>query len=432
MPQALLIRGGRVIDPSQRLDARVDVLVENGRIAQIGDTLKAKNAEVVDASGCVVTPGFIDIHTHLREPGREDKETIATGALAAAAGGFTAVCAMPNTTPVNDSASTTRFIIETAKREAVVRVYPIGAITRGSMGEELSEYGDLKAAGCIAVSDDGRPVQNARVMRRALEYARTFGLPVIDHCEDLDLSKGGAMNEGGVSVAMGIPSAPHVSETIMVERDVLLAEFTGSHVHIAHISTARAVDAVRRGKARGVRVTAEATPHHLILTDEAVRAHDYDPVTKMNPPLRSEEDRQAVIAGLLDGTIDAIATDHAPHTTEEKICEFDCAAFGIVGLETAFALCHDGLVKTGVLDLTRLVQLLTAGPARALGLPGGTLEKGQPADITIFDPAEVRTVKPESFRGKSRNSPFVSMTLTGWPVVTIVDGVVVFRARVLP
>ena len=429
MPQTLLIRGGRVIDPAQRLDARVDVLVENGRIAQIGDGLKAKNAEIVDASLCVVTPGFIDLHTHLREPGREDKETIASGARAAAAGGFTAVCAMPNTTPVNDSASTTRFIVETAKREAIVRVYPIGAITRGSKGEELSEYGDLKAAGCIAVSDDGRPVQNARVMRRALEYARTFGLPVIDHCEDLDLSKGGAMNEGAVSVAMGIPSAPHVSETIMVERDVLLAEFTGSHVHIAHISTAGAVDAVRRGKARGVRVTAEATPHHLTLTDEAVRAHDYDPVTKMNPPLRSEEDRQAVIAGLSDGTIDAIATDHAPHTTEEKICEFDCAAFGIVGLETAFALCHDGLVKTGALDLTRLVHLLTAGPARALGLPGGTLEKGQPADITIFDPAEVRTVKPESFRGKSRNSPFVAMSLTGWPVMTLVDGVVVFRAR---
>jgi dihydroorotase len=429
MPQSLLIRGGRVIDPASRLDARVDILVENGRITQIGDGLKAKAAEVVDATGCVVTPGFIDIHTHLREPGREDKETIATGAQAAAAGGFTAVCAMPNTTPVNDNASTTRFIIETAKREAVVRVYPIGAITRGSKGEELSEYGDLKAAGCIAISDDGRPVQNARVMRRALEYARTFGLPVIDHCEDLDLSKGGAMNEGPVSVALGIPSAPHVSETIMVERDVLLAEYTGSHVHIAHISTAAAVDAVRRGKARGVRVTAEATPHHLVLTDEAVREHDYDPVTKMNPPLRSEEDRKAVIAGLLDGTIDAIATDHAPHTTEEKICEFDCAAFGIVGLETAFALCHDGLVKTGLLDLTRLVQLLTAGPARALGLPGGSLEKGQPADITIFDPAEVRTVKPESFRGKSRNSPFVARTLTGWPVFTIVDGVVVFRAR---
>jgi len=429
MPQALLIRGGRVIDPASRLDGRVDVLIENGRIAQIGDGLKARNAEVFDASGCVVTPGFIDIHTHLREPGREDKETIATGSQAAAAGGFTAVCAMPNTTPVNDSASTTRFIVETAKREAIVRVYPIGAITRGSKGEELSEYGDLKAAGCVAVSDDGRPVQNARVMRRALEYARTFGLPVIDHCEDLDLSKGGAMNEGAISVAMGIPSAPHVSETIMVERDVLLAEFTGSHVHIAHISTAGAVDAVRRGKARGVRVTAEATPHHLTLTDEAVRAHDYDPVTKMNPPLRSEEDRQAVIAGLLDGTIDAIATDHAPHTTEEKICEFDCAAFGIVGLETAFALCHDRLVKSGALDLTRLVQLLTVGPARALGLPGGSLEKGRPADITIFDPAEVRTVKPESFRGKSRNSPFVSMTLTGWPVATLVEGRVVFRAK---
>ncbi len=429
MPQALLIRGGRVIDPASRLDARVDILIENGRISQIGEGLKAKNAEIFDATDCVVTPGFIDLHTHLREPGREDKETIATAAMAAAAGGFTAVCAMPNTTPVNDSASTTRFIVETAKREAIVRVYPIGAITRGSMGEELSEYGDLKSAGCIAVSDDGRPVQNARVMRRALEYARTFGLPVIDHCEDLDLSKGGAMNEGAISVALGIPSAPHVSETIMVERDVLLAEFTGSHVHIAHISTGRAVDAVRRGKARGVRVTAEATPHHLTLTDEAVRAHDYDPVTKMNPPLRSEEDRQAVIAGLLDGTIDAIATDHAPHTTEEKVCEFDCAAFGIVGLETAFALCHDRLVKPGTLDLTRLVQLLTAGPARALGLPGGTLEKGQPADITIFDPAEVRTVRPESFRGKSRNSPFVSMTLTGWPVATIVAGAIVFKSR---
>jgi dihydroorotase len=429
MPQALLIRGGRVIDPSKRLDARADVLVEGGRISQVGEGIKAKGAEVFDVSGCVVTPGFIDLHTHLREPGREDKETIATGSQAAAAGGFTAVCAMPNTTPVNDSGSTTRFIVETAKREAIVRVYPIGAVTRGSLGDELSEYGDLKAAGCIAVSDDGRPVQNARVMRRALEYARTFGLPVIDHCEDLDLSKGGAMNEGLVSVAMGIPSAPGVSETIMVERDVLLAEFTGSHVHIAHISTAGAVDAVRRGKARGVRVTAEATPHHLVLTDEAVRVHDYDPVTKMNPPLRSEEDRRAVIAGLLDGTIDAIATDHAPHTTDDKICEFDCAAFGIVGLETAFALCHDTLVKTGTLELVRLVQLLTAGPAQALGLPGGTLAKGQPADITIFDPAEVRTVKPESFRGKSRNSPFVSRTLTGWPIATIVDGAIVFRSR---
>lgn len=429
MPQSLLIKGGRVIDPSARFDSQADILIEDGRISQIGDNVKARGAEVFDATGCVVSPGFIDLHTHLREPGREDKETIATGAVAAAAGGFTAVCAMPNTVPVNDSASTTRFIVETAAREAIVRVYPIGAITRGSQGEELSEYADLKAAGCIAVSDDGRPVQNARVMRRALEYARTFGLPVIDHCEDLDLSKGGAMNEGPVSVALGIPSAPGVSETIMVERDVLLAEFTGSHVHIAHISTAGAVDAVRRGKARGVRVTAEATPHHLVLTDEAVREHDYDPVTKMNPPLRSEEDRRAVIAGLMDGTIDAIATDHAPHTSEDKVCEFDCAAFGIVGLETAFALCHDGLVTTGALDLTRLIQLLTVGPAKALGLPGGTLGTGQPADITILDLAEVRTVKPESFRGKSRNSPFMTQTLTGWPVATIVAGRVVFQSR---
>lgn len=287
----------------------------------------------------------------------------------------------------------------------------------------------MKSAGCVAVSDDGHPVQNARVMRRALEYARTFGLPVIDHCEDLDLSKGGAMNEGAISVAMGIPSAPHVSETIMVERDVLLAEFA-ARASTSPTSAPRArwtrSAAARRGASAGHRRGDPPSPHPD--RRSGARAHNYNPVTKMNPPLRSEEDRQAVIAGLLDGTIDAIATDHAPHTTEEKVCEFDCAAFGIVGLETAFALCHDRLVKSGVLDLTRLVQP-HRGARALLGLPGGTLEKGRPADLTIFDPAEVRTVKPESFRGKSRNSPFVSMTLTGWPVATIVHGRVVFRAK---
>lgn len=424
---SLLIQGGRVIDPGSRVDAVADVLVEQGVVTQIGAGLKARGARVVPATGCVVAPGFIDLHTHLREPGREDKETIASGARAAAAGGFTAVCAMPNTQPVNDTAATTRFIVETAARDAIVRVYPIGAITRGSNGEELAEYGDLRAAGCVAISDDGRPVQNARMMRSALEYARTFSLPVIDHCEDVHLSKGGAMNEGPVATALGIPAAPGVSETITVERDVLLAEWTGAHVHIAHISTAGAVDAVRRGKARGVRVTAEATPHHLTLTDEAVRAHDYDPVTKMNPPLRSEDDRRAVVAGLLDGTIDAIATDHAPHTSEEKVCEFDCAAFGIVGLETALALCHDRLVKTGLLDLTKFVGLFSTGPARCLSLPGGALVKGAVADITIFDPTATRRVDATAFLSRSRNSPFVGETLGGWPVATVVGGRVVWE-----
>lgn len=422
---SILLRGGRVVDPSSKVDGPADVLIEQGRIAHIGVGIKSKGAEIIDVSGCVVAPGFIDLHTHLREPGREDKETIESGARSAACGGFTAVCAMPNTQPVNDSASTTRFIVETAARSAIVRVYPIGAITRGSAGAELSEYGDLKAAGCVAVSDDGRPVQNARVMRRALEYARAFSLPVIDHCEDIDLSKGGAMNEGAVATAMGIPAAPAVSETIMVERDVLLAELTGAHVHIAHISTAGAVDAVRRGKARGVRVTAEVTPHHLALTDEAVRASDYDPVTKMNPPLRSEEDRRAVLAGVIDGTIDAIATDHAPHTSEEKVCEFDCAAFGVIGLETALAICHDVLVRSGLIELPRFVQLFSTGPARALNLPGGSLQQGGVADITVFDPARISEI-PDTFQSKSRNSPFVGQKFCGSPELTIVGGRVVY------
>jgi dihydroorotase len=424
----LLVKGGRVLDPAQGMDGPGDVLIADGRVAEAGPRLAARGAEVVDAAGLIVCPGFIDVHVHLREPGREDKETIATGTRAAAAGGFTAVCAMPNTEPVNDTAGITRAIRERARVDGVVRVYPIGAITRGSRGEELAEYGDLREAGCVAVSDDGRPVASARVMRRALEYAQAFDLPVIDHCEEPMLSQGASMNEGPVATLLGLRGAPAVSETLVVERDVLLAELTGGRLHIAHVSTAGAVDAVRRGKARGVRVTAEVTPHHLLLTDQAVKDSEYDTATKMNPPLRSEADRRAVLDGLRDGTIDCIATDHAPHTVDDKKVEYDQAAFGVVGLETAVSLCLDRLVRPGLLSLEALVGLLSARPARALSLPGGTLAPGAPGDLTLMDLERKVKVDPERFASKGRNTPFGGWTLRGAPVVTIVGGRVVWKA----
>jgi dihydroorotase len=424
----LLIKGGRVVDPAVGLDDDRDVLLAEGIVQDVGKRLAARGAEVVDAAGLLVCPGFIDVHTHLREPGREDKETIATGTRAAAAGGYTAVCAMPNTEPVNDTAGVTRLILERARDAAAVRVYPIGAITRGSRGEDLAEYGDLRDAGCVAVSDDGRPVASARMMRRALEYAQAFDLPVIDHCEEPTLFQGASMNEGPVSTLLGLRGAPGAAEAIAVERDVLLAELTGGRLHIAHISAAASVDAVRRGKARGVRVTAEVTPHHLLLTDEEVRKSEYDTATKMNPPLRSEADRQAVLKGLQDGTIDCIATDHAPHTVDDKKVEFDQAAFGIVGLETAVGLCLDRLVAAGVIDLRRLVQLLSAGPAASLGLPGGTLAPGAPGDVTVLDPGRKWRVDPERFASKGRNTPFGGWALSGAPALTIVEGRVVWRA----
>jgi len=423
----LLLKGGRVVDPARGTDGVLDLLLEDGRVARSGARLRVPGAEVRDVSGLVVCPGFIDLHTHLREPGREDKETIATGTRAAAAGGFTAVCAMPNTEPVNDHAGITREVLERARADGVVRVYPIGAISKGSRGEELAEYGDLREAGCVAVSDDGRPVASARVMRRALEYARAFDLTVIDHCEEPTLSHGAPMNEGAVATLLGLRGAPAAAEAMAVERDVLLAELTGGKVHIAHASAALSVDAVRRGKARGVRVTAEATPHHLVLTDEVVRSSEYDTSTKMNPPLRSEADRQALIQGLRDGTIDCIATDHAPHTVDDKKVEYDLAAFGIVGLETAVALCLDRLVAPGLITLPRLVELLSTRPAAVLGLPGGTLAPGAPADVTVLDLSRRQKVDPARFLSKGRNTPFGGWTLKGAPVMTMVGGRVAWR-----
>ena len=423
----LLLKGGRVIDPAQGVDATLDVMIAEGTIEEVGPRVQARGAQVLDVKGLVVCPGFIDIHTHLREPGREDKETIATGTRAAAAGGFTAVCAMPNTDPVNDTAGITRAIVERARAEGAVRVYPIGAITRGQMGEELAEYGDLKEAGCVAFSDDGKPVASARVMRRALEYAKAFDLAIIDHCEEPTLAERACMNEGPVSTVLGLRGQPAAGEAIMVERDVLLAELVGGRVHIAHLSAAASVDAVRRGKARGVRVTAEVTPHHLFLTDEAVRETGYDTNTKMNPPLRSEADREAVLAGLQDGTIDCIATDHAPHTVDDKKVEYDHAANGVVGLETAVALCLDRLVGAGLLELPYLVALLSANPARVLGLPGGTLAPGSPADLTLLDLGKKRQVDATQFESRSRNTPFDGWILKGWPAMTIVGGRVAWK-----
>ena len=426
MSGRLLLKGGRVVDPAGGVDDIQDVLLSPSGILEVGVRVSARGATVVDAKGLVVCPGFIDLHTHLREPGREDKETIRTGTRAAAAGGFTAVCAMPNTDPVTDHAGITRSILEKARAEGATRVYPIGAITRGQRGEELAEFGDLKDAGCVAVSDDGRPVESARMMRRALEYAKAFDLPVIDHCEEPSLSDKTVMNEGPVATLLGLRGAPAAAESIIVERDIQLAALTGGRLHVAHVSTQASVEAIRRGKARGVRVTAEVTPHHLLLTDQLVKDSEYDTATRVNPPLRSEADRQALILGLRDGTLDCIATDHAPHTVDDKKVEYDAAAPGIVGLETAVALCLDRLVHSGLLELEQVVALLSTNPARVLGLPGGSLAPGAPADVTVLDLGRKRQVDPTRFESKGRSTPFAGLVLRGWPVLTVVGGKVVF------
>jgi dihydroorotase len=422
----LLIRGGRLVDPSQNLDETADLLLDCGKIVSHGRGLSAPDgAESFDATGLVVSPGFVDVHCHLREPGREDVETIATGARAAAAGGFTAVCAMPNTDPVTDNQAAVGFVLRQGQRADGARIYPIGAISLGQKGEALAEFGEMVAAGAVAVSDDGKPVVSSQLMRTALEYARTFGIPVADHCEEPTLAKGGAMNEGIVSARLGLKGIPSEAEEIMAIRDILLARRTGGHVHLCHMSTKGSVELIRWGKERNIRVTAEVCPHHLSLTEERVAG--YDTNAKMNPPLRTQADVEALREAVKDGTIDVIATDHAPHHYDEKEREFADAPNGIVGLETALAVNVTWLVAAGVIPLATLVDRMACAPARLFNLPGGTLRKGALADVTIFDPSAQWTVDPSRFRSKGRNTPYAGQTLTGRVHATIVGGRVIHR-----
>ncbi|HYD40801.1 MAG TPA: dihydroorotase [Anaeromyxobacter sp.] len=425
MADLLFIEGGRVIDPASGTDAVRTVVIRDGLVAEVAERVeRPREARAIDARGRWVTPGFIDLHVHLREPGQEYKETVATGAAAAVAGGFTAICAMPNTRPVNDTAAVTELVLARAAAAGLARVYPVGCISKGSAGEELAEYGELKQAGCVALSDDGKPVMNAALMRRALEYARAFGLPLTVHEEDLALVGKGVMHEGAVSTRLGLNGIPGQAEDVMVLRDLALAELTGGRLHIAHISTRGAVRAVREAKRRGLPVTAEVTPHHLALTDEDLAASGYSTDYKMNPPLRAQDDVDACREGLADGTLDAIATDHAPHAVQEKDVEFDVAANGIVGLETAFPVCLE-LVRRGLLAERRLVEALTAAPAAAFGLPGGRLARGAPADVAVLDPAAEWVVAPERLRSKSKNSPWKGRRLTGRCTHTVVGGRIV-------
>ena len=425
MAELLFIEGGRVIDPASGTDGVRTVVVRDGVVAEVAERVeRPREARAVDARGKWVTPGFIDLHVHLREPGQEYKETVATGAAAAVAGGFTAVCPMPNTKPVNDTAAVTELVLARAAAAGLARVYPVGCISKGSKGEELAEYGDLAQAGCVALSDDGRPVRSGALMRRALEYARAFRLPLTVHEEDLELVGKGVMHEGAVSTRLGLNGIPGQAEDVMVLRDLALAELTGGRLHLAHLSTQGAVRAVREAKRRGLPVTAEVTPHHLALSDEDLAASGYSTDFKMNPPLRARDDVQACREGLADGTIDAIATDHAPHSLVEKDVEFDQAANGIVGLETAFPVCL-ALVRQGLLSERRLVEALTAGPAGVFGLPGGRLARGAPADVAILDPAAEWVVDPERLRSKSKNTPWKGKRLTGRCTHTIVGGRIV-------
>ena len=427
--RTILIKNGRVIDPASQLDDRRDILIEDGKIAGLGKKIEIpklrEEAEVFDATGLVVAPGFIDLHVHLREPGQESAETIDTGTRAAAAGGFTAVAAMPNTSPVNDNPLITRYILRQAEVAGHARVYPVGAATKESAGEQLAEIESMREAGIVALSDDGMPIWNSRILRRVMEYARALDLPVIDHAEDPQLAAGGVMNEGDTAIRLGLRGIPAVAESVAVARDLEVAALTGARLHIAHLSTRAALELVRRGKQEGIRVTCEVTPHHFTLTEEAVA--EYNTNAKMNPPLRTAEDVAVLLSGLADGTVDAIASDHAPHTATEKQQDFDSAPFGILGLETALALALGRLYHTGKISLLRLVELFSTNPARILGVPGGTLKLGARADITILDPEKKWTYRAETGTSKSRNSPFDGWSFRGAPVAILVAGHFAFR-----
>src|SRR4051812_13805916 len=429
--KSLLLAGGRVVDPSQRMDVVTDVLVVDGIIEAVGPRLRdemknREDLETIDCADLVVSPGFVDVHCHLREPGREEVETIATGARAAVAGGLTAGCAMPDTDPGTDKQAAGGLIIRPAQNAKAARVYPIGAISLGQKGEALAEFGEMIAAGAVALSDDGKPVASAHLMRTALEYARTFGVPVADHCEEPTLAKGGAMNEGLMSAKLGLKGIPAEAEEIMAIRDILLARRTGGHIHLCHMSTRGSVELIRWGKERGINVTAEVCPHHISLTEEAVEG--YDTNAKMNPPLRTADDVAALQEAVKDGTIDLIATDHAPHHYDEKEREFADAPNGIIGLETALAVNITWLVKPGIIDVPLLVERMSCAPARVFKLPGGTLRRGAAADVTVFDPTASWVVDPKAFRSKGRNTPYAGDTLHGRNRITIVGGRVAYRA----
>lgn len=442
MAGELLIRGGRIIDVSQGLDVVGDLYISDGRVVEFstaGEHLQRSSASeptVIDAEGCVVSPGFVDLHTHLRDPGLEEKETIASGTRAAAAGGFTTICCMANSVPPIDSRAVVEYVLRTARATGVVKVRPLACVTKGMAGKELTEMGDLASAGVVAFSDDGKPIASSSVMRSALEYSAMFGRPIVPHCEDPDLVGDGVMHEGAVATHLGLKGWPAAGEETMVARDVRLAELTGGKLHVAHVSTAGSVGLIRAAKSRGVQVTAEVTPHHLALTDDWVagvrwdgrHSQPYDTSTKVNPPLRSESDRQALIEGLKDGTIDAIATDHAPHTVVDKLCEYDFAAFGISGLETALATLLR-LVRNDELDLKLVLGKLTVSPSKVFGLEAGTLRPGSPADVVVFSTHLKWTVEPREFASKGQNTPLAGMPMVGRVVATLVDGQVVYKAR---
>ncbi len=426
MNERLLLKNGRVVDPSTNIDSTLDILIENGKIKEIKERIDVKNCEIIDCSGYIVAPGFIDMHTHLREPGREDEETIESGCKSAVAGGFTSICCMPNTDPPNDCKEVTEFIIRKAKEVGLANVFPIATVTKGRKGEELVEMAELANSGVVGFSEDGNSVKSSYIMRRAMEWAKLLNKPIMEHAQDPELSGDGVMNEGFYSYMHGLKGIPKESEEIIVARDVILSKKTGAHLHILHVSSAGSLDIIRKAKKEGAKVTTEVTPHHLFLSDKDLIPWDSN--YKMNPPLCSEEDRLALIEGIKDGTIECIATDHAPHTMDEKMVEFDQAPFGIIGLETAVPIIMDKFVSTGVISVSRFVSLFSCNPANILRLKGkGSLKANFDADITIINPTKVKTVDKSKFKSLSRNTPFHGKKLRGWPVITIVAGKVVWR-----